>query len=229
MMSIFSSKYSLLLTGLLTSFLATGFPRLSQAATFEFTIDGLVGSGIIDFDDSTLTGIGTETIELENLVNGSFDWSFLIGEENLIETIENSNTGETETNIFEFPARIVSRDASSSAFGSFVFQEGKLVDINYYWLSTAGSLSGKGGEESELFIGNGVVSINSEAVGPTVFEFEDEFIISSLFVRDITLQDLPYQISTIVPFQGANQSVPEPSIIIGLISVGLGTFVRKAI
>ncbi|NJK36552.1 MAG: hypothetical protein HC825_06025 [Oscillatoriales cyanobacterium RM1_1_9] len=219
-----------LCAGLISGLLAVSFSSSSQAATFRFTVEGLEGSGIITVDDAALTGIGTEAIDIEDLAGNPFVWSFVIGQGSDVTVIQDLETDDI-VDIIETPFPVTLESSRSTAAGGvFIFQDGELVDIDDYdWLFAEGDLNGKGGEESELVVDNGFVSVFSAGESGADFDF-DEFggvFITSFSEWNITRRNLPYQLTTIVPFQGQNQSVPEPSLMAGLVPLGIGLLLRR--
>lgn len=225
MLQHYRQKFASLSTSLIVGLLTVGLPNLSQAATFELTVDGLEGSGTITFDDVTLKGKGIEEISLDDLY---FDWSFVIGEGVYTTITENVITGElTQTDTF-FPVTL--QNGSKSAYGGlFIFQDGELVDIdNYEWFTLTGNVNSKGGEETELYIDNGVVSIYSKSSSGLDDSFVGDLYIQQFDGWDIVRENLPYQIATIVPWQDPNQSIPEPGLTAGFIVMGLGLLYQKS-
>ena len=221
----YRQKFASLSTSLIVGLFTVSLPNLSQAATFELTVDGLEGSGIITLDDETLTGEGIEEVSLDELLNGSFDWSFVIGEGVYRTIVDNVITGErTETNE-TFPVTLQSRWGSAIG-GTFIFQDGELVDIDdYEWFYEFST--GYGYDVSELFIDNGVVSVESESYLLLIY-YDAPLYVDEIYEWDIVRNNLPYQIATIDPWQDPNQSIPEPGLTAGLIVMGLGLLYQKA-
>ncbi|HIK49761.1 MAG TPA: hypothetical protein IGS17_02375, partial [Oscillatoriales cyanobacterium M59_W2019_021] len=54
-----------------------------RAATFGFTLEGLTGSGTLQFDDRSLTGEDLEIVTSADFIDGSLSWNFLAGEADL--------------------------------------------------------------------------------------------------------------------------------------------------
>ena len=192
----------------------------AQAASFEFTLEDLFSSGTLTFDDSPLTGIGMESVELSQLENADFSWfaevfspreigasDFVTSEIN--EPTFNFDNGNL-TGIF------LESSVSSNEFLSFPFTSVNL-DLTF-------DLFLQGDTYQQFFTGS--ETITGFLGGPDGEFFEDIVTFDNELV---STGDIFF--TTIEPVAAVREpstDVPEPSTILGITTVlGMGTLFKR--
>jgi hypothetical protein len=209
-------------SGLLVTVAAIGVGSLAiesvQAASFTFSF-GATGNGQLSFQNSLLTGIGTETINFFGLQQTDASALF------------NFNYTAVPPVAFPNPRQIeFSADASSNPL--FTFEAGQLVGINYttpnkpYRFSDSRRCGPTGG----CFQGEGDVLIDLQG---TTFRRQDDIIsreftsagqLVSTFNSTVTFDSGRINFLTIAPVA----AIPEPTTLLGIgAAVGLGGLFRK--
>jgi hypothetical protein len=237
MLNIFK-KTAIALGTSLVSLSAVFFPiNQAQSATFQFTIDGVEGSGELSFDDTSLTGADLEVISGADLIDGSFNFEFLIEGEsitflNIFDPV--SETEEVITEVTPITRTFTSNFANFNDCGnefydnpaeyyqeaSFIFESGTLTGITNYDYCYDREFPRGAYEREFVSIIDSVASFEYESASGGSGDCSDfvcEFDGGDFF----SATDLPLNFSTVIAWEDPNV-IPEPSLIFGLGLLALG-------
>lgn len=153
MLNLFFKKTITVLSSLALSLSGVIFVPANQvqAAVFRLTIDGLVGSGEIGFNDASLFGLPTESVYGYDLIDGYFNWNFggtgtaysVIFDYDFYEYFDENGESywdyqevykESYSNQYVSTSSSLNNFEELSAFlnAEFIFKKGELVGINNY-------------------------------------------------------------------------------------------------
>jgi hypothetical protein len=208
-----------------------------QAAVFTFSLNSgeqNFGEGSLSFDDRSLTGVGTQTIRLSNLVDGLFQINFT-------GAIKDATFGEYWFGDSPALNKTFSSEINySSQQPSFRFEQGKLVGISLFegpvWgevITTPSTCFIPGVPTPQIcnlpaYQAASYFSINGDlwrdsmliyAVPPNGSSFPRPTGLSTSGSGEINF-------TTVVPFK-SSKSVPEPTSLMGFSVLGLSLFLKK--